>query len=180
MHRLAAWALAILTVIAASGLGSAGASSPAKPLPRARDISATSVCPPSVLARFLSATGRPKATTTVQTSAGLVVCDYHATGVHPGRCAAVRVSVNTAPNAFRDFQRWSVETAQTADQSSRSTASQHPVTVSGLGIEADWVPASRLLEAATLDTWIAVSLQCRLANRPGLALATSLGHAALG
>jgi hypothetical protein len=184
MHRSAAWVLAVLTVIATSAAGTAGASPPSKPVAPARDMSVTSAsitagCQASVRARFLSAAGRPTATTTVQTSAGLAVCEYRTTGVRPGRCPAVRVSVDTAPNAFRDFQRWLVETTQTASQSSKSTASQHPVTVAGLGIEADWVAANRLLDAATMDIWISVSLQCGIANRPGLALATSLGHAAL-
>jgi hypothetical protein len=190
MHRSAGWVLAVLTVIVASVGGTAGASPTSKPVAPAGGMSVASAsittasitagCQASVRARFLSAAGRPTATTAAQTSAGLAVCEYRATGVSTGRCAAVRVSVDTAPNAFRDFQRWLVETAQTANQSSKSMASQHPVTVAGLGIEADWVAADRLLDAATMNTWISVSLLCRMANRPGLALATSLGRAALG
>jgi hypothetical protein len=172
----------VMVIIAAIGVGAEGLARSAPParLTAARVVSTTSGCPPSVRSRFIAASGRPTATSTVVITDGLAVCEYRATRVRAGHCAAVRVSVDTAPSAYRDFQRWVVETAQTADQSSHASPGLHPVTVNRLGVEADWVASDRLLGAATLDRWVSVVLQCRLGDGPGLALATSIGRAALG
>jgi len=111
----------------------------------------------------------------------LATCHYRARKVPHGHCGAATIQVNTAPQVFVDFQRWLVETGQTAAQSpNRASAAGHsPVQVNGVGIEADWVPADRLFETSTDKRWVAVKLNCRVPASRGLPLARRLAVAAL-
>jgi hypothetical protein len=183
MRRSAGWGLVLLLVVAACGWGSARAQAssprgwtPAGPI---HQTSAPARCPPSVLPVFMRAAGDTRVTTRIETSVGFVVCDYHARPVRAGRCGSVRVSVYSGPHAYMDFQRWVVETDQTASQSGIVTPGQRPVPVNGVGLEADWVAADRMLGAATPERWVTATLQCAISAAAGLTLATSLGRAAL-
>lgn len=112
-------------------------------------------------------------------SLGLVTCRFRATKAGAGRCGGVTVMLNTAPHAYQDFQRWLVETGQTAAQSSIRRPGAFPVEVRGVGLEADWVPGGLLFEAATPRRWVTVTLNCAIPSGRGLSLARALAQAAI-
>ena len=88
---------------------------------------------------------------------GLATCRYATRRPAAHGCSGATVTINTAPQAFTDFDRWVVETAQ--NSSARGPAFA-PVEVDGIGVEADWVPGTRLFETAEPGRWVVVSLVC--------------------
>jgi hypothetical protein len=111
-------------------------------------------------------------------SAGLSTCGYRTRGAKTGACPAASVTINTNPQPFKDFQRWVVETTQNAG-TARLGADFTPQQVDGIGIEADWVPATYLFETANNERWIAVQLTCPSPAPANLTLAKTLARAAL-
>jgi hypothetical protein len=140
-------------------------------------IEAPTSCPTTLLAIW-SASG-VGATSAVQSkrSPHLLTCTYSDAAGHRGACAKAAVLINTDPQAFKTFQRWTVETGQNAMWT--HTPSQNPRPVRGIGIEAEWVPASRTFETATMDTWVAVFLTCPVRTARDRPLAIALGKAGL-
>jgi hypothetical protein len=144
----------------------------------AATVAATTVtlCPPGFSAAYAKAAGVSGITVAGQRSADLAVCNYRARHVPARRCGSVEVTVNAEPNAFRDFQRWAVETGQTASESPAEQAVNTPHVVNDLGVEADWVPSTRLLSIGETDRWVEVMLGCPLPATPSRRLAVALGH----
>lgn len=138
-------------------------------------------CPAELKAVFARNAGVSGVAVHESPALDLATCHYRARDVRPGHCGAATVQVNTAPQVYVDFQRWQVETGQTAAQSpNRARAAGHsPVQINGVGLEADWVPAERLFETATEKRWVTVTLNCRVSPARGLPLARHLAVAAL-
>lgn len=87
------------------------------------------------------------------------------------------VIVNTEPNAFEAFNRWTVEQGQNAMWG--HDPSRQPVPVSGVGLLAEWAFGSRTFEASTMTTWVAVFLTCAGHTSAQERLAESLARAGL-
>jgi hypothetical protein len=87
------------------------------------------------------------------------------------------MTIDTNPQAFKDFQRWVVETGQTASTGSGDTLAPHQI--DGIGVEADWVPGTLTFETATEFRWVAVRLTCARSGPQNLALAETLARTAL-
>lgn len=136
-------------------------------------------CPPALKAVFARSAGVGGVAVHASPAADLATCRYRARRVRSGHCGAVTVQVNTAPQVFIDFQRWVVETGQTAARSSIRRPGHSPVQVNGVRLEADWVPADLLFETATERRWVTVTLNCRVSAARGLPLARRLAVAAL-
>jgi len=175
MRRTLLGALAATSLgVAVLGLGPAAA--PARPA-----ASAQASCPPALKAAFARDAGVARVSVHPSPAFELSTCHYRARKVPHGHCGAATIQVNTAPQVYRDFQRWLVETGQTAAQSPNraSAVGRSPVQVNGVGIEADWVPADRLFETSTDKRWVTVTLNCRVPASRGLPLARRLAVAAL-
>ncbi len=112
------------------------------------------------------------------TSAGLIVCRYATRQTTSSTCTGASVTINTEPQAFKDFQRWVVETTQNSSSGSRE-AGLAPVTEAGVGLEADWVPATLTFEAGTPTRWVSVVLTCTARNSRQLPLAKRLAAVAI-
>jgi hypothetical protein len=111
----------------------------------------------------------------------LLTCTYQNRQAAPGRCVKATIRVNTEPQAFMAFVRWNVETGQNSMWS--HDPNLQPVPVSGIGIEAEWVPALRELGTANQTTWVSVYVTCpgSASQVPGLArVLAQLGLASAG
>jgi hypothetical protein len=140
-------------------------------------ILAPTTCP-STAPAILSSAGKIGASSlTTKHSSHLLICTY--TNVHPAApaCTKVEVEINTNPQAFQAFSRWAVETGQNSMWT--STPALNPRPVSGIGIEAEWVPAVLTFETATMNTWVAVFLSCPTRAPLDKPLAAALGKAGL-
>ncbi len=113
----------------------------------------------------------------IERSAGLLKCRYRPAKVLPHTCAAATVVIDTAPQVFRTFQRWTVETGQNAMWTDNPALNPRPVP--GVGIEAEWVPATRTFATATRSSWVTVFLDCPAGASGARALAESLARMGL-
>jgi hypothetical protein len=138
--------------------------------------SPTIKCSEQLRKTFAEASGSAPLTVEADVSAGYTTCDYKTAATPAASCTAATVSINTAPQAFTDFNRWVVETTQNAGSGPVGHA---PEQINGIGLLADWVPATLLFETATQTRWIAVQLTCMSPAPKDLALATDLAQAAL-
>lgn len=138
-----------------------------------------SSCPPSLKRAFARDAGVADVSVRANPAFELATCHYRASKARPGHCGAATIQVNTAPQPYRDFQRWLVEIGQTAAQSSVHAPGHSPVQVNGVGLEADWVPAPRIFSTATEKRWVTVTLNCQVSPARGQVLARRLAVAAL-
>lgn len=88
------------------------------------------------------------------------------------------MTINDQSQAYWDFQRWVVESAQTAGQSHRPDMAPVQLDV-GIGLEADWVPGNLNLEAASSNRWVAVFLTCPGRSSDDVLLAEDLARLAM-
>jgi hypothetical protein len=115
-----------------------------------------------------------RVTSHAEVTTGLTTCVYRAPR---STCPAVKVTINTEASAFKDFNRWAVETAQTSSGTPGGRLA--PRQVGGIGLLADWVPGTQTFEAATVRRWVAIYLTCRPASPADLRLAEALARSAL-
>jgi hypothetical protein len=135
IHMLPAVAL---TAIAVGGCGGGGAT---KPTPAHASASAPARRPASPCARMAAAAGSGARARVVSHESELVTCQYTSSG------SALRVMVDTAPQAWLRWQRAQVERTQTTREWANIPA-QQPHLVSGVGGGAFWVPGPRELVAS--------------------------------
>lgn len=138
--------------------------------------SPTIECAAAFDALFAQAAGTKNVTFESQVTSGYTRCDYKAVATTGAGCSAATVSVDTAPQAFKDFNRWVVETTQNAGGGPPGHA---PEQINRIGVLADWVPATQLFETGTEDHWITVQLSCKSSDAQALQLAEALAKAAL-
>lgn len=127
-------------------------------------------CPASFRATLDAGGGRW--TSTTQRAAHLLTCTYQDAHAVQGGCSGATVTVNTEPQAFTAFDRWNVETGQNSMWG--HDPKLQPVPVSGVGIEAEWVPKLRELGTANDTTWVSVVLTCSAEKPSVIALAKAL------
>lgn len=138
---------------------------------------APAACPASLRTAFASAQrGRP-VTTSTRRDPNLLLCGYRAAAASATACRAATVSINTEPQAFQAFNRWSVETGQNASWGHDPSLAPQPV--SGVGLLAEWVPKTHTLGTASVNTWVMVSLTCAASMPQPPSLALDLGRAGL-
>jgi hypothetical protein len=110
-------------------------------------------------------------------SSYLLICTYQNRHPVASACTKAEVEINTDPQAFKAFQRWTVETGQNSMWSHNPALNPRPV--NGIGVEAEWVPATQTFEASTMNTWVAVFLRCPIRTPRDKPLAAALGRAGL-
>jgi hypothetical protein len=135
-------------------------------------------CPASARTAFAKGVSSNAVSVQSDVTSGFSTCDYRTTAAAAGSCTAATVTINTSPQPFKDFQRWVVETAQN-DTTAHLGDGYFPHEIDGVGVEAGWVPATRNLETANNERWIAVRLTCPKSGPQSLALAKDLARAAL-
>jgi hypothetical protein len=138
-------------------------------------VPAPTSCPPALRTAFVGTDPHGKIAVRTQASPYLIVCTY--TDPAAATCTKARVSINTGPNALQDFNRWTVETGQNAMWTNRSSLNPQPV--AGIGILAEWVPATLTFETASSNTWVAIVLTCPKHSSADLRLGMALGRAGL-
>jgi hypothetical protein len=105
-------------------------------------------------------------------------CRYQATGA--GACPSVDVTVDRGPRAYTRFQNTVTEHEQTFVQGGARSTDQQPVVVSGVGIEAVWIPAEHRLIAGAGDRSTSVTVRCPSASTgASMSLAERVGQASL-
>ncbi|MCW2550161.1 MAG: hypothetical protein JWN96_4621 [Mycobacterium sp.] len=134
-------------------------------------------CPEQLRATFAQVASRNPVTVHADVASGFTKCDYRTGVASPVACTAASVTINTAPQAFKNFNRWAVETTQNAGAGPGPGLA--PEQINGIGVLADWVPATQLFETATETRWIAVQLTCAPGERKALLLAEALARAGL-
>jgi hypothetical protein len=129
--------------------------------------------------RAIVAKADPRAavTTSVQHALDLITCGYRLRRTTPAACSRASVIINTQPQAFKAFDRWTVETGQNSMWTHNPAL--NPVPVSGIGVLAEWVPGTATFETATARTWVAVFLTCPEHAVGALTLGKALGRAGL-
>jgi hypothetical protein len=140
------------------------------------EVSETIACTDQLAAPFAASVKPGSVTFKTEVAPGYTRCDYQSGSASSGACTAASVSIDTAPQAFTDFDRWVVETTQNAGS---GPAGHAPEQVNGIGLLADWVPATQLFETGTETRWIAVQLTCPAADAKALGLAEALARSAL-
>lgn len=111
-------------------------------------------------------------------SADYLACQLDDRQAAAGACTGAKVTINDQSQAFVDFQRWVVESGQTAGQSGKPELA--PVrTKAGIGIDSDWIAGTLNFEAAGADRWVAVFLTCPVPNARELPLAEDLARVAM-
>jgi hypothetical protein len=140
-------------------------------------ILAPTSCPTALPAIVAQADKSGTTTATSRRSAHLLICTYQ--DAHPAAavCAKIEVEINTDPQAFTAFQRWTVETGQNSMWGHNPALNPRPV--GHIGVEAEWVPATQTFETATMNTWVAVFLSCPLRTPQDKSLGAALGKAGL-
>jgi hypothetical protein len=126
-------------------------------------------------AAFTSANPQGTVAVKTQSSPYLLLCTY--TDPASPKCTKAAVSINTGPSALTDFNRWTTETGQNAMWTGKP--SLNPTPVAGIGILAEWVPATRTFAAASTNTWVQVVLTCAAKTTGDLALGKAIGKAGL-
>jgi hypothetical protein len=148
-------------------------SSPIPPL-----VASPAACPGSFGTTLSKANKGGQFTLTTGRAAHLLTCKYANPKPAAGTCSKGTVSINTEPQAYNAFDRWNVETGQNSMWSSHPKL--RPTPISGLGIEAEWVPLWLMLSTASASTWVTTTLICPAGPTPQvLALATDLSRAGL-
>ncbi len=167
------WIACLTVTTLLSGCVSSGTSSdPSRPAqPR------TLRCPPSLRDAFSQGAAGTATTVASDVTAGFTTCDLRRQPSKDRICSAAAVTINTNPQALKNFQRWVDETAQNASTGSGDELAPHQI--DGIGVEADWVPGTLTFETATNSRWIAIRLTCASAGPESLALAKALARAAL-
>ena len=119
---------------AASAAGSSSGPSPSQPtqLPAIR-------CPASLHDAFARGAASSAITVQADVSSGFSSCAYGSAAGKAKACSAASVTIDTNPQAFKDFQRWVVETGQNAGAGPGEDLA--PEAIIGIGVEADWVLA---------------------------------------
>lgn len=140
-------------------------------------ILAPTSCPSALPAILSRANKGGTPTVHVKRTPHLITCTYTATPTARRGCTKAEVEINTDPQAFRTFQRWTVETGQNAMWSSQPALDPRPVM--GIGIEAEWVPATLTFETATMNTWVAVFLTCPVRSAQDRRLGAAMGKVGL-
>ncbi len=134
-------------------------------------------CPAALGAAFSRGTGTSRSTFEDQVSAGLTTCSLRTLAGSSASCTGATVTINTNPQAFTDFNRWVVETAQNGNVKTGTDLFPHQI--NGIGVEADWVPGTLTFGAATETRWVTVRLTCPPSAAQTLALAEALARPAL-
>ena len=134
-------------------------------------------CPASPRDAFPAGGAAGAVTVQADVSVGFTTCNYGSAAASPGVCSAATLTIDTNPQAFKDFQRWVVETGQNALVGVGDSLAPHQI--DGIGVEADWVPGTLMFETATASRWIAIRLMCSATAPRDLALAEALARAAL-
>jgi hypothetical protein len=142
--------------------------------PPATVVPGPSSCPTSFRATLEANGGRYTIKTDRATH--LLTCSYRSAHASAG-CSAATVTVNTEPQAFRAFDRWNVETGQNSMWGHDPKLA--PVPISGIGIEAEWVPRLHELGAANATTWVSVVLVCSADESSAVTLAKALAKRGL-
>jgi hypothetical protein len=124
-------------------------------------VAAPASCPTSFARTLADLSGGAHVTVTSQRGSHLITCRYHLKAA--GRsardsCTGARILVNTESLAYTAFSRWEVETGQNSMWSGKPALLPRPV--SGVGTQADWVPALLELGAGDTTTWVSVFLTC--------------------
>lgn len=140
-------------------------------------IAAPTSCPAALRVILSRADSHGSITVRSRGSTHELTCSYQDRAADPSACTRVTSIINTEPQAFTAFQRWTVETGQNSMWSNQPAL--NPVPVSGIGVEAEWVPGNLTFETATMNTWVAIFLTCPTRGAARLHLATALARAAL-
>src|SRR5216684_8741107 len=171
--------LAAMAILA--GCSSATAPSPVRTSGSTSTTSATTApttaappeCPAALRDAFAAAAKTGAVVVYANGSPGYISCDYHDQEAASGTCTGATVTINDQPQAYKDFQRWVVESGQTAGQGNQPDLA--PVQENaGIGIESDWIQPKLNFEAASFDRWVAVFLVCPTPSAAYLLLAEDL------
>jgi hypothetical protein len=134
-------------------------------------------CPAALRATFSRAARTAAVVVHSDASANYVACAYSARAT-AGGCTGATVTINDQAQAYWDFQRWVVASAQTAGQSHQPDMAPVQLHVR-IGLEADWIPGNLNLEAASSNRWVAVFLTCPVRRSRNLVLAENLARLAM-
>ena len=86
--------------------------------------------------------------------------------------------INSAAQAFVDFNRQVTEQAQNSSIPGRKGLAPREITAPRLGLEVDWVPARRMLDTGSPGRWVTIVLSCRPGATGLLPAALALARAA--
>jgi hypothetical protein len=134
---------------------------PVHEAPAATVVPGPTTCPASFEKTLRTASDGAPFTLTSQRTSHLITCAYHASAhsrTDTASCTQTKILINTEPQAFTAFNRWTVETGQNSIWSGTPALAPRPVP--GIGIEAEWVPASLELGTGDATTWASVILTC--------------------
>jgi hypothetical protein len=133
---------------------------------------------PTAFAHLLSAFDkRGQVSLSTERSDGEITCDYSDLRAVSGGCTKLRVIVNTEPDAYQAFYRWTVEVGQNSMWSSNPANAPQPI--SGIGVLAEWVPGVLTFETGSASTWVSIFLTCPVKAAGDLTLSKALARAGL-
>lgn len=137
-------------------------------------------CPARVGHAVARLVGAPAAHARLETrSAGQITCLYRARAARGGRREKIRVEILSSPQAYSNFQTEIVHREQFLT-GVRGASGMLPREIGGIGLDADWIPASHQLLAATGSRYATVTVLSRGAGAPrDLAAAKPVAPAAL-
>jgi hypothetical protein len=138
----------------------------------------TPQCPPALRTMFAHAAKTGTVAVQGDVSGAYLACQLQDQHAAAGACTSAKVTINDESQAYWDFQRWVVESGQTAGQSGQPDLAPVQKNV-GIGIESDWIAATRNFEAARSDRWVAVFLTCPASGARELTLAEELARVAM-
>lgn len=186
-------ALAILTACSSNGSSSAASRTAAVPsnsdvvdgitipppyvAPAGTVVPGPNICPADFATTLDAAARGGTFAMTSERSAHLITCQYENRQAAHRNCSKSTIRINTEPQAFVAFNRWTVETGQNSMWSHNPKL--RPTPVAGIGVEAEWVPALLELGAGNPTTWVSVILNCPGSTPSVLALAKMLAKEGL-